>query len=85
MHKNLGMGLGTSQATSKTYVMLSSVIALTSMVMGGAMDLRDVRAWILPVNKQCLFCREDSITSSHIIASTWDYITMTSYLSFRYT
>ena len=45
-------------AQSKTYVMLSSVIALTSMVMGGAMDLRDVRACMLPVIRQCLFCRE---------------------------
>ena len=43
----------------KTYVMLSSVIALTSMVMGGATDLRDVSACMLPVIKQCLFYKKN--------------------------
>ena len=43
-HAQKNAGHGTSMRQLLTYVMLSSVMALTKMVMGGAMDLSDVRA-----------------------------------------
>ena len=45
-----------SHPLTLTHMILSAVIGLMRMVMGGAMDLRVWRARILPVIRQCLFC-----------------------------
>ena len=42
----------------ETYVILSSVMAFTRIVTGGAMLFSDCRAWMVPVSRQCLPCWE---------------------------
>ena len=49
------------------YVMLSSVMAFTRMVIGGAILFSDCSAWMVPIIRQCLPCGEEAYSAMNFV------------------